>query len=110
MKLNFNGKTFPLPGGKTYEERNKIINDILAEYEEYFLASWESPRTKKILEMMGTYLSRAKEFRKDMTHPTLGANREGKLYGGDTKFIPFTYLHKEIKDMLGLDNKDDIYE
>ncbi len=106
-----NNKKIKLPGGKTYQERLDIINGILAEYEDVFSEYWESSRTKTSLNIMADYLSRSKEFRENNPNPTLGANRKQRLYKGDKDMIPFSSLHKQTKELLGLeDDTQDSYE
>ena len=107
----FNQKTIYLPGGLSYEERCKLAEEILFTLGDYTTDYWESPKVKKILDVLADYISRSKEFRQNNSHPTLGANRKEKLYKGDKRMINFSDLLREIKDQLGIDDVvDEPYE
>lgn len=106
MKISIDNNRIYLPGGLTYEQRVKFIQPILDKYQNLFLLYWDSPKILKILDILGAYLSRAKDF-KNSEYPTLGANKEGRMYKGDKLQILFSDAYQELKQQLGL---DDAYE
>lgn len=110
LVLPYNNETVYLPGGKTYEERIEIVNDIINKYDDYINTYWEYPRVQSMLDIMGDYLARSKEFKENNKAPVLGVHRKRKLYKGDKNNLPFSSLYREYREQLGLDDKDDIYE
>lgn len=100
------GKAVYLPGGKSYEERKQIVDELLIQHDQYFSNHFDSPKARTCLDMLTTYMARAKEFRKGNKHKVLGSDKGRKLYGGerDEYNLLFDDLPQKDKLSIGLDS------
>lgn len=99
------GKQIYLEGGLSYEERRQVVDDLCNEYSDYFSLHFDSPKTRTCLDMLTSYMARAKEF-KPRQNGVLGSLKARRLYGGeyDEYNILFDDLSKKDKAKIGLDS------
>lgn len=103
-----NNEKVILPGSITYEERLKLVKDILYKHEAYFIETWDTRKTKTCLDMLGYYLSRASDF-KDEEYPT-ASTRESAVLSGKRKskhYVNFSDLNNKQQYVLGLKETSD---
>ena len=97
-----------LPGNNTYDERLQIVEDVLARCGNYYVETWDLQRTRTTLDILATYLSRAKEFRTENPSPVLSRRKQRDLDRGTDKCIPFSHLSNTWKIMFGLIDGDEV--
>lgn len=96
------GAKIYLEGNIPYAERVKKVNEILADYEDHFASAWDTKRTKVCLDILATYLSRAKDFREGNSNPTLSTRKQAALDQGDSKCAPFSSLPIKLQQEIGI--------
>lgn len=100
MKLKLpNDKEIILDINLSIEEKKKIVNNILKEYEKYFYKTWDVQKTKITLDILGSYLCHKKGKRDD---EILTRKRFGQMAYGGSKTIPFSCLTNEQQNLLGI--------
>lgn len=91
-----------LEGNISYEDRVKKVNEILVTYEEHFASAWDTKKTKVCLDILATYLSRAKDFNEGNNNPTLSTRKQAALDKGDPKCTPFSSLPLKLQQEIGI--------
>lgn len=107
------GERVILPGHLSYEERMVYVQDILDKFEDYFYNSWTTRSTKIALDTLGTYLSRAKDFK--VADYTVASVRESAAMHGkrwSNRYVNFSDLPNSQKYKMGIRDYgfDDAYE
>lgn len=111
MKLKLpNGEKIKLNTSLPLEERKKIVNEILEEWDWYFESSWELEKTKVFLEVLSNYLCMVKEEENKNTEDKyiLSTTKMKHMKRGSARTANFSNLPQEQKQLLGLvDHNDD---
>lgn len=111
MKLKLpNNDNVNLDTNLPLEDKKRIVNEILLEWEGYFEESWELNKTKVFLEVLSNYLCYAKEKENKNKEDKyiMSATKIKHMEKGNKKSSNFSNLPQEHKQLLGLvDFKDD---
>jgi len=110
MKLLLpNGRKIYLPDTISLEEKMKIVNGIIIEWEDYFRASWNTPKTKACLSILATYLCRGFHRDKNVTQGkrvedpyVWSKKKEQRVKFGDGITILFSEMSTVEKIQLGI--------
>ena len=91
------------------EERKKVVDEILAEWNEYFESSWELRKTQVCLEVLANYLCMEKDGEKKNKEEkfVMSATKIKHMERGSEKSANFSNLPQEHKALFGLIDYDD---
>jgi hypothetical protein len=111
MKLKLpNGDNILLDTSLPLEERKKIVDNILLEWNEYFESSWELRKTQVCLDVLANYLCLVKDGEKKNTEDKfiMSTTKIKKMERGSDKTANFSSLPHDHKQLFGLiDFNDD---
>lgn len=105
MKLKLpNGDSIKLDTSLPLEERMRVVNEILAEWNDYFESSWELRKTKVCLEVLSNYLTMVKDGKKKNKEDKyiMSATKIKHMTRGSSKSANFSNLPQEQRVLLGL--------
>ncbi|MDH6674415.1 hypothetical protein M2277_005107 [Paenibacillus sp. LBL] len=92
-----------------YENRIKVVEEILLKWNDHYRETWEMNKTKVALEVLSNYICMVKEL--DDKHKedkyVMSNTKMKKLRRGDSKNTPFSSLSKEDQRLLGTLNSDE---
>lgn len=111
MKLKLpNGDNIKLNTNLPLEERKRVVDEILVEWNWYFESSWELEKTKVCLDVLSNYLCMVKDGDKKNKEDKyiMSVTKIKHMQRGNVKQANFSCLPQEQKMLLGLvDNGND---
>jgi hypothetical protein len=111
MKLKLpNGDSIKLNTNLTLEERKKVVDEILEEWNWYFESSWELVKTKVCLDVLSNYLCMVKdgEDKNKEDKYIMSTTKMKHMQRGNVKSSNFSCLPQDQKQLLGLvDNSNE---
>lgn len=105
MKLILpNGGNIKLNTNLPLEERKKVVNEIIEEWNWYFESSWELEKTKVCLEILSNYLCMVKDGddKNKEDKYIMSATKIKHMQRGNIKSSNFSCLPQDQRLLLGL--------
>lgn len=99
-----NGHKIKLNKNLPLEERKRVVNEILEEWDWFIRESWELMKTKVFLEVLSNYLCMVKEGEEKNKEDKyiLSATKIKHMQRGSSKKANFSNLPQDQKKLLGL--------
>jgi hypothetical protein len=105
MKLKLpDGGSIKLNTSLALEERKRVVDEILEEWNWYFESSWELDKTKVCLDVLSNYLCMVKdgEQKNKEDKYIMSVTKIKHMQRGNTKQANFSSLSQEQRQLLGL--------
>ncbi|MFS1513064.1 hypothetical protein VQL36_11595 [Chengkuizengella sp. SCS-71B] len=100
-----NNEKIKLDTTLNYEQRLKVVNELLDEWSEYFIETWKKSKTIVCLEILSNYLCLVKDEGKGKYQEDkyiLSSHKMKRLKRGDKKICNFSDLPIEHQQLIGL--------